>query len=185
MGMVRVILDLEILWQWDAVFPSMYCPEIVRIRWVWIVWFAHPGGILGWSEYFGSFGQLWYNPYSILKISMLFDSVTGHPSELTSSSQRCVSVPSQCVHRKSRVLNLNLMLFWLICRLKGMISWLQSDLCNEYSFLKFRIMISKSTYHVLLYAVVCPTTWITESSVICIKQYILHNRVLSFLLLCT
>ena len=45
-----------------------------------MVWFVHPGSTLGWSEYFGSYGQVWYNPYSILRISMLFDGVTGHPS---------------------------------------------------------------------------------------------------------
>ena len=71
--------------------PFMYCPKMVRVSWDlgrvswvckvgWCGLFAHPGAILGWSEYFGSYGQAWYNPYSILKISMPFDSVTGHPS---------------------------------------------------------------------------------------------------------
>ena len=46
-----------------------------------MVWFAHPGAILGRSEYFGSYGQVWYNPYSILRISMPFNGATGHPSK--------------------------------------------------------------------------------------------------------
>ena len=41
---------------------------------------AHPCAILGRSEYFGSYGQVWYNPCSILRISMPFNGVTGHPS---------------------------------------------------------------------------------------------------------
>ena len=45
-----------------------------------MVWFVHHIAILGRSEYFGSYGQVWYNPYSILRISMPFDGITGHPS---------------------------------------------------------------------------------------------------------
>ena len=51
------------------------------------MWFAHPSAILGRSEYFGSYGQAWYNPYSILRISMPFDGVTGHPSRFVGSKR--------------------------------------------------------------------------------------------------
>ena len=46
----------------------------------WCGLYIHPGAILGRSEYFGSYAQVWYNPYSILRISMPFDGITGHPS---------------------------------------------------------------------------------------------------------
>ena len=52
-----------------------------------MVWFVHPSAILGKSEYFGSYGQVWYNPYSMLRISMPFDDITGYPSAL----EHCMS----------------------------------------------------------------------------------------------
>ena len=65
--------------------PSMNCPRMVRVSWVHsgMVWFEHPDAILGRSEYFRSYGQVWYNPYSILRISMPFDGVTGHHTPLS------------------------------------------------------------------------------------------------------
>ena len=41
---------------------------------------VHASAVLGWSEYFGTYDLVWYNPYTFLRISMPFDLVTGHPS---------------------------------------------------------------------------------------------------------
>ena len=64
---------------------------MVRVSWVhkvgWCGLYIHPGAILERSEYFGSYGQVWYNPYSMLRISMPFDNITGYPSAL----EHCMS----------------------------------------------------------------------------------------------
>ena len=41
---------------------------------------VHTSTVLGWSQYFGTFDLVCYNPYTFLRISMPFDGVTGHPS---------------------------------------------------------------------------------------------------------
>ena len=64
-----------------------WCSLLVPIQ---VLWFAHPGAILERSEYFGSYGQVWYNQYSILRISMPFDGVTGHPSIFTDNNSEVI-----------------------------------------------------------------------------------------------